>query len=118
MARSNNSIARTRGAISHRTSVKRIGSRKGAKTSFTTLGMRAWWLHAWTMVWPCYTSEYQQRTAVDPYTHTLCSAYSGAWDNSQPQSFYVKNFSVNDITYNPVYMIESSVNGFLANGFK
>lgn len=117
MARSNNSIARTRGAISHRTSVKRIGSRKGAMT-FLPVGMTAWWLHAWTMVWPCYTGECQQRTAFDPYTHTLCSAFSGAQVNSQPQSFFVKNFSVNDITYNPVYMIESSVNGFLAHGFK
>ena len=54
----------------------------------------------------------------NPCTHTSCSAFSGAQSNSQPQSFYVKNFSVNDITYSPVYMIESSVNGYLANGFK
>ena len=59
-----------------------------------------------------------RRTLCNPSTHTLCSAFSGAQSNSWPQSFYIKDFSVNDITYNPVFMIESSVNGYLANGFK
>lgn len=56
-------------------------------------------------------------SCMDNGMAVLYSAFSGAQVNSQPQSFFVKNFSVNDITYNPVYMIESSVNGFLAHGF-
>lgn len=117
MAGSSNSIARTRGGISHRRHARRIGLVKDAMTSLR-VGMKPWWHHACPMVWPSYISKCSKRTLFNPRSHPPYSAFSGAQANSQPQSFYIRDFSVNDITYDPVYMIESSVNGFLANGFK